>query len=230
MEKIQGIDNKEFNDQLKHIFKEHTTDQIIPIMSDFKQLMTFYNCAMMEIETKFKVLNEEFSLRHDRNPINSIQCRIKKGVSIYEKLNRKNLLPISPDIDIIEDVINDIAGIRVVCSFVDDVYYLEKALLLQDDITLVARKDYIESPKPNGYKSLHLIVSVPIFLSNQKKSVKVEVQLRTIAMDAWAELEHQLKYKKGLEESSNMSKELFQCSELMSEFDFKMNTMLREKS
>lgn len=223
----QDTAEKEYDEQLKQIFQTHSTEQIIPSMAEFNRIMTFYHCAMMEIETKFKVLNEEFALRHDRNPINSIQCRLKKGVSIYEKLERKHI-PI--DVDALENSISDIAGIRVVCSFVDDVYYIEKALLSQDDITLIKRKDYIKNPKPNGYKSLHLIVSVPIFLSNQKKPVKVEIQLRTIAMDAWAALEHQLKYKKNIDESRDIEAELSACSEFITNFDLKMNELFRKSS
>lgn len=127
----------------------------------------------------------------------------------------------------IEEELNDVAGIRVVCSFVKDVYNLEKALLAQDDIELIQRKDYIKSPKPNGYRSLHLIVSVPIFLSNQKRFVKVEIQLRTVAMDAWAALEHQLKNKKS-NIDFKIDDKLFRCSELISEFDNTMNDLYKK--
>ena len=119
--------------------------------------------------------------------------RLKRSGSIAEKLSRQNL-PFSTDS--IEAHINDVAGVRVICSYVDDIYRIADALLKQDDVTLVARKDYIASPKPNGYRSLHLIVQVPVFFADQKKNLKVEAQIRTIAMDFWASLEHQLKYKK----------------------------------
>lgn len=189
------------------------------------KIMAYYKCAMMEIETKFNVLNEEFSLRYDRNPINGMKSRIKKMTSIVEKLERKGL-PIS--LESIENGLNDVAGIRVICSFADDVYMLADALLKQDDITLIEKKDYIANPKPNGYRSLHLIVSVPIFLAHEKKSMKVEIQLRTIAMDSWASLEHQLRYKKDYTGLETMAEELLHCASLSAELDRRMDA-LRKK-
>lgn len=191
----------------------------------FERLMAYYRCAMMEIETKFRVLNEEYSLQHDRNPIGNIKTRLKKIRSIQEKLERKNL-PMT--LESIEENLNDIAGIRVVCSFEDDVYTLAEALLKQDDITLIEKKDYIKNPKPNGYRSLHLIVAVPIFLENEKKIMKVEIQLRTIAMDCWASLEHQLRYKKDKEFTKQMQEQLYLCAELSKELDARMDALRKE--
>lgn len=188
----------------------------------FSRLMSYYKCAIMEVETKFKVLDEEYSLRYDRTPINSIKSRLKKPTSIIEKLERRNI-PVS--VDAMEENLNDIAGIRVVCSFKEDVYALAEALLKQDDITLIEKKDYIKNPKENGYKSLHLIVAVPIFLENEKRIMKVEVQLRTIAMDCWASLEHQLHYKKDRELSSDMERELLECASLSTLLDDKMDEL-----
>ncbi len=148
---------------------------------------------MMEMETKLNVLNEEFSLQYDRDPIASIKTRLKKLESIKDKLER-NDWPLT--VESMEENLNDIAGVRVICSFTEDVYRVADALLSQDDVTLIRKKDYIANPKPNGYRSLHLIVTVPIFLANEKRTMKVEIQLRTIAMDSWATLEHQLRYKK----------------------------------
>lgn len=184
-------------------------------------LMSCYRCAIMEIETKFRVLNERFSLAHDRNPIDNIQSRLKSPESIYEKLIRKKL-PFT--VKAIEENLFDIAGVRVVCSFVDDIYMLADCLLQQDDITLIKRKDYIKNPKENGYRSLHLIVEVPIFLQNEKKLMKVEVQLRTIAMEFWANLEHQLRYKKDLspEIVAQTSERLEECARLSSSLDAQM--------
>ena len=176
----------------------------------------------MEIETKFNVLNEEFSLRYDRNPINSIKTRLKSLPSMREKLKRKG---IDASIAAIETNLNDVAGVRVVCSFPDDVYMLAEALLKQDDITLVEAKDYINSPKPNGYRSLHLIVTVPIFLAHEKRLMKVEIQLRTIAMDSWARLEHQLRYKKDYRFDDRMANELLRCAELSAELDARMDAL-----
>lgn len=171
---------------------------------EFVRMMSYYRCAMMSVETKLNVLNEEFSLRFDRQPINSIKTRLKNPLSIQEKLIRKNL-PLT--VESIETNLHDIAGIRVICSFVDDVYAIADTLLKQDDIHLLERKDYITSPKPNGYRSLHLIVEVPIFLEREKRLMKAEIQLRTIAMDSWASLEHQLRYKKDNQIDEQMNEE-----------------------
>lgn len=192
---------------------------------ELQKLMSYYKCAMMEIETKFKVLDEEYSLQHDRNPINSIKGRIKKIPSIIEKLERKGL-PLT--VESIEMNLNDVAGIRVICGFPEDVYTLAEALLKQDDITLLQKKDYIQHPKKNGYRSLHLIVSVPIFLHNEKRPMKVEIQLRTIAMDCWASLEHQLHYKKDKEFTSEMELELIECARLSMELDNKMDALRKQ--
>ena len=188
----------------------------------YTRLMAYYRCAMMEIETKFNVLNEEFSLRHDRNPISSIKTRLKSPLSIKNKLERKSQ-PFT--LASIEENVNDIAGIRVVCSFLDDVYMLADALLAQDDIVLISRKDYISSPKESGYRSLHLIVSVPIFLASEKRYMKVEIQLRTIAEDFWASLEHQLRYKKDRVFTPEMAEELKLCAEMSDRLDRKMDRL-----
>lgn len=184
--------------------------------------MAYYRCAIMEVETKFNVLNEEFSLRYDRNPISGIKSRLKHLDSIKEKLERKGL-PF--DLQTIEAELHDVAGVRVVCSFVDDVYLLADALLNQDDITLIEKKDYIANPKPNGYRSLHLIVSVPIFLEHEKRIMQVEIQLRTIAMDFWASLEHQLRYKKDFNFTERMAKELQDCATLSAQLDERMDSL-----
>lgn len=186
------------------------------------KLMSYYRCAMMEIETKFNVLNEEFSLQHDRNPISSIKCRLKSPGSIVNKI-KKNGLPYS--LKALEEHVCDVAGVRVCCSFIEDVYMLADALLNQDDVTLIEKKDYIANPKPNGYRSLHLIVEIPIFLANEKRTMKVEIQLRTIAMDFWASLEHQLRYKKDFEFTQAMADELLSCAELSAALDRKMDAL-----
>lgn len=191
----------------------------------FNKLMAYYRCALMEIETKFNVLNEEYSLEFDRNPISSIKTRLKSPISIKEKLER-NDFPVTTES--IEQNLNDVAGIRVICSFPEDVYALANALLRQDDIVLVKKKDYIKNPKDNGYRSLHLIVAVPIFLSCEKRIMKVEIQLRTIAMDFWASLEHQLRYKKDTEFTEDMMKELYECAKVSANLDMRMDE-LRKK-
>lgn len=192
------------------------------VLQKYNKLMAYYRCAIMEVETKFNVLNEEFSLRYDRNPINGIKSRLKRLDSIKEKLERRDL-PFT--FDTIEEHIHDVAGVRVVCSFVDDVYLLADALLKQDDITLLEKKDYIANPKPNGYRSLHLIVTVPIFLEHEKRFMQVEIQLRTIAMDFWASLEHQLRYKKDFNFTEHMAKELQDCADLSAQLDARMDSL-----
>ena len=188
----------------------------------FSVLMAYYRCAMMEIETKFNVLNEEFSLRYDRNPIQDIRSRLKSPESVVRKLRKKG---VEVSADSIEKNLADVAGVRVICSFLADVYLLAEALLSQDDITLIEIKDYIKNPKPNGYRSLHLIVSVPIFLAQKKQPMKVEIQLRTLSMDSWASLEHQLLYKKDVEFTEGMREELYRCAELSAELDAKMDSL-----
>ena len=188
----------------------------------FAKTMSYYRCAMMAIETKFKVLNEEYVLRFDRQPISTIKSRLKSPISIHEKLRRKGL-PVT--VESIEENLNDVAGIRVICSFIEDVYVIADALIKQDDITLIERKDYIADPKPNGYRSLHLIVAVPIFLQREKRIMKAEIQIRTIAMDSWACLEHQLRYKKDRVFDETMKDDLRHCAELSAELDAKMDAL-----
>jgi putative GTP pyrophosphokinase len=189
-----------------------------------QKLMSYYKCALLEVETKFKVLDEEFSFLHERNPIDSIKTRIKSFDSIRKKL-RQNKFPLT--IDSIEHNIHDIAGIRIICPFIDDVYMLADCLLGQDDIILLEKKDYIAQPKENGYRSLHLIIEIPIFLHNEKRQVKVEIQLRTIAMEFWANLEHRLRYKKDIDEklANELSIELSGCAETSADLDLRMRNI-----
>ena len=218
-------EKEEYQKRVQSFFKD-TNESDIEVISErmlsFNTLMAYYRCAMMEIETKLNVLNEEFSLRYDRNPISGMKTRLKSLFSIREKLEGRGL---NLSVDSIEQNLNDVAGVRVICSFTDDVYTLRNALLKQDDITLICEKDYIKNPKPNGYRSLHLIITVPIFLEHEKKSMKVEIQLRTIAMDTWASLEHQLRYKKDFEFSDQMADELLHCANISAELDLKMDSL-----
>ena len=194
--------------------------EIIEQTRPFAELMMRYKCAMLEVKTKLDVLNTQLSLENDRNPFESISCRIKSVPSIVEKLNRKGF---DMSAESIEKNLNDVAGIRVICSFPDDIYILADRLCSQDDIRLIERKDYIKNPKPNGYRSLHLIVEIPIFLMDEKKLMRVEVQFRTIAMDFWASLEHKLKYKKNIAcDVEEISAELKTCADEISRLDNKM--------
>lgn len=188
-------------------------------LEPFMHLMMQYECAMLEVQTKLEVLNKELALVNSRNPFESIKSRLKSPESIYGKLQRRNI-PFS--IENIEKNLNDIAGIRVICSFPEDIYMLVDCMLKQDDIILIEEKDYIKNPKPNGYRSLHLILDIPIFLTGEKKHMRVEVQFRTIAMDFWASLEHKMKYKKDIENADGISEELKYCADLISQLDRRM--------
>ena len=193
--------------------------KVISRTKEFTNLMTLYRCALMEIETKLNVLNEEFSLQYDRNPFESIESRLKSPTSIVEKMMSKG---IEINVENMEGEIFDIAGIRVVCSFKEDIYRLADLLVQQDDILLLARKDYIANPKPNGYRSFHIIVDIPIFLSEGKKHMKVEVQFRTIAMDFWASVDHKLKYKKELKHPEEVVARLKKCADNLAKMDDEM--------
>lgn len=191
-----------------------------------QELMSYYRCALMEVETKFNVLNEDMSILFDRNPIESIKCREKSYESMFTKLQKKGL-PMTESS--IVNNINDIAGIRVICTFQEDVYKLTEALIQQDDVTLIKKKDYISKPKKNGYRSMHLIIEIPIFLAKMKKMMRVEIQLRTIAMDFWASLEHELKYKQEVDDSAHVIQELKECADIIALVDSRMEK-LRQKS
>ncbi len=192
-----------------------------------KELMAYYECAIMEVETKFKVLNKQFSLMADRNPIDSIQSRLKSPESILNKLIKRNL-PLT--IDAIENNLTDIAGVRVICSFIEDIYTLKEAIEKQDDIKVLEIKDYIKNPKPNGYRSLHMIVEIPIFLLKEKRPMKVEIQLRTIAMQTWASLEHQIFYKKKYPEDiiTKYRAKLLDAANLSYKLDQEMQSIKKE--
>lgn len=188
-------------------------------MQQFQELMMRYNAAIREVRTKFEVLNDEFSFRNSRNPIESITSRIKKPVSIAEKLRRMGC-PLT--LKSVSENLNDIAGIRVICSFIDDIYMVAELLARQDDITVVRIKDYIQKPKPNGYRSYHMIVEVPVFFSDGKRPMRVEIQLRTVAMDFWASLEHQMKYKQDSADRPEIAAELKSCAETIAATDARM--------
>lgn len=205
--------------------KEQIRDWIKSYAAPYKELMAYYKCAMMEVETKFRVLSEELSLEYDRNPIETIKTRLKSVESIGDKLMALNA-PIT--VESIEDNLHDVAGVRVICGFPSDIYTLAAAFLNQDDITLIEKKDYIANPKPNGYRSLHLIVEIPIFLHDEKKTMKVEVQFRTISMDWWASLEHKIRYKKDIKVSKEITEELRECAESAAMLDNKMEQIQKK--
>lgn len=188
----------------------------------FNQIMMMYSCGIREVTTKLEILNDDLKARYQRNPIHSIKSRIKSPVSIAKKLKKKGI-PVC--VESIQDNLNDVAGVRVICSFIDDIYTITEMLTSQTDITLVKLKDYIENPKQNGYRSLHLIIEVPVFFADRMRPMRVEVQIRTIAMDYWASLDHQLRYKKDdLDEQVRieMEKKLKHCADVISETDMEM--------
>lgn len=211
--------NNELLPQIKIDGKQ--LNEFIDKINDAKHLMAYYKCALMEIETKFNVLNTQFSISREYNPIETIKTRLKSPESIFGKLKRKNL---PEDLEIIEKEIYDIAGVRVICPFISDIYMLADCLLQQDDVSLIEQKDYIKTPKSNGYRSLHLIVEIPIFLQNEKRPMKVEIQLRTIAMDFWASLEHRMRYKKNIDcdVAEQIADELSSCAENSALLDIRM--------
>lgn len=189
----------------------------------YMAMMNKYRCAIMEVETKLKVLNTEFSLQYDRNPFESIKSRLKSPVSIMEKLRRKGL-PINEEVleQQIEENLFDVAGLRVICAFQEDIYALSDLLVHQDDIQLLRTKDYIKNPKPNGYRSLHQILEIPVFLKEGKTFVKVEVRFRTIAMDFWASVDHKLRYKKNVTNEEEIMEKLRICADSITAIDEEM--------
>lgn len=198
---------------------EDGAEDVYGRLNSFAELLMRYSAAIREVRTKFEVLNEEFSFRNSRNPIESITSRIKKPVSIAEKLRRMGC-PLT--LESVSENLNDIAGIRVICSFIDDIYMVAELLARQDDITVVRVKDYIQKPKPNGYRSYHMIVEVPVFFSDGKRPMRVEIQLRTVAMDFWASLEHQMKYKQDSADRPEIAAELKSCAETIAATDARM--------
>ncbi len=188
----------------------------------FSQVMMMYSCAIREVQTKLEVLNDDLTSRYQRNPIHNIKSRIKTPMSIAKKLEKKGL-PVC--VDSIRDNLNDVAGVRVICSFVDDIYTIAEMLTSQTDITLIRQKDYIEHPKKNGYRSLHLIIEIPVFFADMMRPMRVEVQIRTIAMDYWASLDHQLRYKKDNMDPNylrEMETRLKKCADTITETDMEM--------
>lgn len=222
--------NNTYENNKKIMNKEHLASKLpaitdaekalfIDTTNQIKELQMLYNSAIREVTTKLEILNEELSMKNERNPIEFITSRVKTPASIIGKLQRKNL---NITLRNIKEHINDAAGVRVVCSFIDDIYEIANMLIRQDDIKLLEVKDYIQNPKANGYRSLHLIIQVPVFLSENKKFMKVEIQIRTMAMDFWASLEHDLKYKQDIENEFEINKELKECAEIISNTDFRM--------
>lgn len=218
---ISELDIAETVDKEQDLFLPQVSDYL-DMEKQYRQLMFFYEAGIEHVTSKLEILNKEFQYCYDRNPIENVKSRIKSQDSILKKMKKKGL-PLT--ISNMMKNIHDIAGIRVVCPFITDVYQVTRMLLNQTDVELIQMKDYIKHPKENGYRSLHLIVMVEVFFSDRKRKVPVEIQLRTIAMNFWASTEHQLRYKKEYEFTEEMHQQLKHCSELMAEADQQMQKL-----
>lgn len=194
-------------------------EQYFEQLKNFQEMMMRYHCAILEVQTKLQVLNNDMSVRYSRNPIEFVKTRIKSPKSIAEKLKRMNL---EVNVGNMVHNLNDVAGVRVVCSFIDDIYEVAHMLARQNDVKVIRVKDYIKNPKENGYRSYHMIIEIPVFFSDKTMNMRVEIQIRTIAMDFWASLEHELKYKKDIEWSKEIGEELRECAETINRTDRKM--------
>ncbi|MEG0863777.1 MAG: GTP pyrophosphokinase family protein [Clostridia bacterium] len=200
----------------------YNSETVVEKLDMFRELMMKYSSAIREITTKLQILNDELSLQNQNNPIESIKSRVKRPVSILNKLKRKG---IEPSIENIMLNLSDVAGIRVICPFIDDIYKVVAMLAKQDDVTVIAVKDYIKHPKENGYRSYHMIVEIPVFFSDQKQPIRVEIQVRTVAMDFWASLEHQMKYKHADVTDESISTDLKACADVIAATDVHMQEL-----
>jgi len=208
------------------IYVEHLLqdDEMIRQLEGYVQLQHVYNAAIREVTTKLQILDEEFQCRYDHNPIHHMESRLKSPRSIVGKLRRRSQ---EVSTDSARRNVTDIAGIRVICCYVEDVYRIAELLLHQDDVELLRKSDYIAEPKPSGYRSLHLVIQVPVFLSDRTEKVPVEVQIRTEAMDLWASLEHQMRYKSTKAVSAELETQLRECADSLAEVDRKMQRIYK---
>ncbi len=191
----------------------------------WKEVTLVYNSALREIGTKLEILNDEFQHVHKYNPIEHIKSRLKSPESIVKKLKEKNY---DSTIENMVEFVNDIAGVRVICSFTSDIYRIAEMIAAQSDLTVLSIKDYLKNPKPSGYSSYHMIVTVPIFLSNRVVEVKVEIQIRTVAMDFWASLEHKIRYKFEGNAPKHIQDSLVACARMVSALDDEMLSLNNE--
>ena len=199
--------------------------QIGTLIDGYLEMQTVYKSAICEVSTKLEILNEEFNMRHRRNPIHHMQSRLKSPESILKKLMRKGL---EASVDSARRNLTDIAGIRVVCCYIEDIYTVASLLEKQDDVTVLRVTDYIKNPKESGYRSLHIVIQIPVFFSDRKELVPVEIQIRTVAMDFWASLEHQLRYKETREIPDSIVRELKECAGDIARTDEKMQRIHKD--
>lgn len=209
---------------VKQLLAENSQQAVMDQMYKFIELEHLYDSAIREVKTKLEILDSEFRTKYSYNPIHHIEDRLKSPESMFNKLKRQNL-PFT--VESVRENLFDIAGVRVICNYIEDIYQVADLLTAQDDVTLIKRKDYIANPKANGYRSLHLVIETPVYLSEQKELVNVEVQIRTIAMDFWASLEHELKYKTDTEVSAELAEQLRLCAETIAQTDLKMQQIYR---
>ena len=192
---------------------------------EFQKIMMLYESAIKQIETKLEILNKESKVNHKRSPIETIKSRIKTPDSIAKKLEKRGI-PVTFEAMIAN--LDDIAGVRVICPYISDIYAVQEMLLKQPDIKLIVEKDYIKHPKESGYRSLHLVIETPVYLSKTEHNIRVEIQLRTIAMDFWASLEHQLHYKNSAKVPDSVRRELFRVAETIAMTDREMEEIAME--
>ena len=200
-------------------------DEFFKDYHELQELQHLYNSAIKQLRLKFEVLDDEFQVNFSRNPIHHIESRMKSTESIINKLKKQNL-PL--DLEVAKKELNDLAGIRVVCSYIDDVYNIADMLLRQSDITLIKMQDYIKNPNFNGYRSLHLDIQLPVYLSDRTENVRAEVQIRTVAMDFWASLEHHLRYKSTKNIPKDICLEMLNCADEIAEIDSKMQEIYKK--
>ena len=198
------------------------TEQFEKMVQEYFRVQCRYEAAIHQVQTKLEILDSEFHIRHSRNPIHHMQSRMKTLPSIMEKLNRRQQ-PVN--LQSAQDNLTDIAGIRVICSYINDIYTIADLLTGQDDVRVIKRRDHIRNPKPNGYRSLHLVVEVPVYLEEGRVTAPVEVQIRTIAMDFWATLEHELRYKNLTQVPEDINRELLQVASEIAVMDQKMQSI-----
>lgn len=203
------------------LYKPTAVDEV----ASWEEVQLVYNAALKEVGTKLEILNDEFQHVHQYNPIEHIKTRIKSSESIVKKLRKYGK---ESTIENMVEYVNDIAGVRVICSFTSDIYRIAEMIGRQSDINIISVKDYIENPKPSGYKSYHMIITVPIFLSDRMIDTKVEIQIRTVAMDFWATLEHKIHYKFEGEVPEHIEAELVECAQMVSSLDAKMLSLNEE--
>lgn len=222
------MNEKEFYlETISKIPKVNNQERVAEIFYDFLQLQHLYDSAIEIVKTQLNILDNEFGVKFQRNPIHSIESRLKSPQSIIEKLQKKGL-PITTEAA--RRNLLDMAGIRVVCYYIDDIYSIAELLSCHDDFMTIKTKDYILNPKKSGYRSYHMVINVPVYLSNCKQYAPVEIQIRTIAMDFWASLEHQLKYKTQNEVSADLAAELRKCADTIAETDSKMQDIFLQLS